>query len=316
MAINKLSDFTETTPPESPTKGHSIGTYKEVSIPGKDVTFNETTPITIPIKTTKCLRPELPQKSDTYLRYIIDNDVGSYIQVEDNVLKLFSKSGKLLSAINIPTELPDYSKVKNKYLFIDEFGNISWSTGSAGEYFSGISIYVDVDHKVNLLYDPTNLKIDELGRLAIDTNKIQEKLVEGPNIAIEGNKISATDTTYTAGKGITIDEHNKNQINVSDDYKDYYFMDNKPSINGVTLLGNLLGIDLKLDIIQYISYRDYRHIEPKEPKLYFVCKSRKDLENENCWRIYLQNKLIGEWDIDTGSLTLPVFPMRFPFRLS
>lgn len=147
-----------------------------------------------------------------------------------------------------------------------------------------------------------------------DFNEVQEKLVPGRNIEINGNEISAKDTVYYAGNGININYNNV--ISVTSDSRDYEQLNNKPSINGITLIGALLGPDLKLDVITYMTYREYLEIPHKERKLYFVCKNSRDLFAENCWRIYLQNKLIGEWDIEGGMVTLPKFPMRFPFRFA
>ena len=45
--------------------------------------------------------------------------------------------------------------------------------------------------------------------IAVDTSVIQEKLTAGSNITLSGNTISATDTTYSAGSGILIDQNNE-----------------------------------------------------------------------------------------------------------
>lgn len=273
-------------------------------------------PVIIPIKTSTDSRMTIDSGSGNYLKYIIDNETGRYIILEGHTLKLFSKTDKLLSATTIPTELPDYQLIRNKYLFVDEFGNLTWAKGqgSGGTYYSGLAISIGMDHKINLVYDMNTLYINDDGQVAVNLEKVQEKLIDGDNIIIEGNKISAKDTTYVAGEGISIDEQTHTISALTTD--DYYYLKNKPSINGVELIGRMLGTDLKLDVIKYMTYKEYRNLEVKEPKLYFVCKNSKDLEIEDCWRIYLQNKLIGEWDVKSGTLTLPVFPLIFPFRFA
>lgn len=176
-------------------------------------------------------------------------------------------------------------------------------------------------------------------KVGVDYEEVQEKLIPGQNITIDDdgrtinakdtvygsgknisidydNVINAVDTTYTAGDGIKIDSENNNEISVTEDIRNYEELNNQPSINGFTLLGAMLGSDLKLDVITYMTYRQYLDLPVKERKLYFVCKNSKDLFAENCWRIYLQNKLVGEWEVEGGMITLPKFPMRFPFRFA
>lgn len=276
-------------------------------------------PVIIPIKTSKDMRMKIDSESGTYLKYIIDNETGNYIILEDNVLKLYSKTNKLLSATTIPRELPKHDGFTNRYLYIDSNGNICWEKGGAGggeTYYSGAAISISKDNNINLVYDTKTLFVNDKNQLEVDVDKVLGKLKEGDNVIIKDNIISAKDTKYTAGKNIIIDENDNNKISVSDDLQDYTFLDNKPSINGVTLMGALFGKDLNLDVVEYMSYSEYRHLETKERKLYFVCKNAKDVQAENCWRIYLQNKLMGEWEVESGMVTLPKFPMRFPFRFA
>lgn len=154
-------------------------------------------------------------------------------------------------------------------------------------------------------------------KIGIDSDEFQEKLVAGENIIINGNVISAKDTItiYIGGDGINVDNET-NTISVTEDIRNYESLNNKPSINGIELIGAVLGKDLKLDEVEYIAYKEYQKIAVKEKKLYFVCRNPKDVEAEECWRIYLQNKLIGEWDVEGGMVTLPKFPCRLPFRFS
>ena len=78
--------------------------------------------------------------------------------------------------------------------------------------------------------------------------------------------------------------------------------------NVVTLRNILLGGQL-------ITYDQYKAIKKKEMITYYVAKDEDALKRNKCWRIYLRAQLIGEFDVE-GNLTLPVFPMRFPFRLA
>lgn len=78
--------------------------------------------------------------------------------------------------------------------------------------------------------------------------------------------------------------------------------------NVVTLRNILLGGQL-------ITYDQYKAIKKKEMITYYVAKDEEALRRNKCWRIYLRAQLIGEFDVE-GNLTLPVFPMRFPFRLA
>lgn len=78
-----------------------------------------------------------------------------------------------------------------------EEGDVISSTGGGGgggggDYQGGDGIIVN-----NLTY-----------RISIDPTVVQEKLTAGDNIQIVGNTISATDTKYTAGPGISISDQN------------------------------------------------------------------------------------------------------------
>ena len=64
-----------------------------------------------------------------------------------------------------------------------------------------------------------------------------------------------------------------------------------------------------------ITMDEYRAISPKEFKTYYVARDETDKAKLKCWRIYLRNQLIGEFE-SSGKLTMPKFPMRFPFRFA
>lgn len=77
------------------------------------------------------------------------------------------------------------------------------------------------------------------------------------------------------------------------------------------------AIGLKVDNLaeQLITMEEYRGISPKQFKTYFVARDENDKAKLKCWRIYLRSQLIGEFD-SSGHITLPKFPMRFPFRFA
>lgn len=64
-----------------------------------------------------------------------------------------------------------------------------------------------------------------------------------------------------------------------------------------------------------ITMEEYRAISPKKFQTYYVARDETDKAKLKCWRIYLRNQLIGEFE-SSGKLTMPKFPMRFPFRFA
>ena len=64
-----------------------------------------------------------------------------------------------------------------------------------------------------------------------------------------------------------------------------------------------------------ITMEEYRAISPKAFQTYYVARDETDKAKMKCWRIYLRNQLIGEFE-SSGKLTMPKFPMRFPFRFA
>lgn len=112
-----------------------------------------------------------------YLRHAIDNETGNYIVIENTdseaIIYLFSKSGKQLSKSTIPNILPSTNGQKNKYLYLNEWGQLVWHV-VAGEYYSGIGIEVDENHRINLLYDVTYFNIID-GILTLNTDELALK---------------------------------------------------------------------------------------------------------------------------------------------
>lgn len=64
-----------------------------------------------------------------------------------------------------------------------------------------------------------------------------------------------------------------------------------------------------------ITMDEYRATSPKKFQTYYVARDETDKAKLKCWRIYLRTQLIGEFE-SSGKLTLPKFPMRFPFRFA
>ena len=64
-----------------------------------------------------------------------------------------------------------------------------------------------------------------------------------------------------------------------------------------------------------ITMEEYRAIKPKLFQTYYVARDETDKAKLKCWRIYLRSQLIGEFE-SSGKLTMPKFPMRFPFRFA
>ena len=79
----------------------------------------------------------------------------------------------------------------------------------------------------------------------------------------------------------------------------------------------LTALGLKVDGLagELITMEEYRAISPKAFQVYYVARDAVDKAKLKCWRIYLRSQLIGEFE-SSGILTLPTFPMRFPFRFA
>ena len=73
--------------------------------------------------------------------------------------------------------------------------------------------------------------------------------------------------------------------------------------------------DLYSQVPNLITIDEFIAIRVKEYKYYYVAKTEADKAAMKTWRIYLRTQLIGEFNV-TGFVTLPTFPMRFPFRFA
>lgn len=79
----------------------------------------------------------------------------------------------------------------------------------------------------------------------------------------------------------------------------------------------IVALGLRVDGLAgvLITMDEYRAISPKKFQTYYVARDDTDKVKMKCWRIYLRNQLIGEFE-SNGKLTMPKFPMRFPFRFA
>nr|DAO57412.1 MAG TPA: hypothetical protein [Caudoviricetes sp.] len=79
----------------------------------------------------------------------------------------------------------------------------------------------------------------------------------------------------------------------------------------------IVALGLRVDGLAgvLITMDEYRAISPKKFQAYYVARDDTDKAKMKCWRIYLRNQLIGEFE-SSGKLTMPKFPMRFPFRFA
>lgn len=79
----------------------------------------------------------------------------------------------------------------------------------------------------------------------------------------------------------------------------------------------IVALGLRVDGLAgvLITMDEYRAISPKNFQTYYVARDDTDKAKMKCWRIYLRNQLIGEFE-SSGKLTMPKFPMRFPFRFA
>ena len=111
---------------------------------------------------------------DLILQFELENNTGNYLtlqQLENKlILSLLARSGEILNSVEINNELPSTQGVRNKYLYVDTFGQLSWRSGfdsdntkilydttenwnSQIEFVSQINtLYVYID---GWIYDPT-----------------------------------------------------------------------------------------------------------------------------------------------------------------
>lgn len=114
----------------------------------------------------------------------------------------------------------------------------------------------------------------------------------------------------------------KTQTGSCDQYK---MLETQARLDGDNMLAEKLerqtaaiaALELRVESLagNLITMEEYRAISPKQFQTYFVARDEMEKAKMKCWRIYLRTQLVGEFE-SNGKLTLPVFPMRFPFRLA
>ncbi len=136
------------------------------------------------------------------------------------------------------------------------------------------------------------------------------------NVNIQGESMAYVRSNGTsaivAGESGVFADAIDNKVHIVGDDTEFTYRttdeNGEQQTNVVTLRNILLGGQL-------ITYDQYKAIKKKEMITYYVAKDEDALKRNKCWRIYLRAQLVGEFDVE-GNLTLPVFPMRFPFRLA
>lgn len=173
----------------------------------------------------------------------------------------------------------------------------------------------DENIKANISADNISATISATDNLNINTeNGSIDMQSENTHIHGESESHLTSDGTSAiiAGNSGVFADATDNKVHIVGDDTEFTYRttDENGEIqeNVVTLRNILLGGQL-------ITYDQYKAIKKKEMITYYVAKDEDALKRNKCWRIYLRAQLIGEFDVE-GNLTLPVFPMRFPFRLA
>lgn len=162
--------------------------------------------------------------------------------------------------------------------------------GSVSEELSLIrESIVDLQNQIDVLTET------DLSELLSKLNDIKDFL------DVFGEEENLSEILATLQSAIMSDV--ENTYVTKEDFNDH--VDEQGDLNNL-FMGNLPSL---------ITFDEYRAIQPKEYKYYHVAKDATDKERGKTWRIYLRTQLVGEFNVD-GSLTLPKFPMRFPFRLA
>lgn len=101
--------------------------------------------------------------------------------------------------------------------------NVMWVKGDNPDYFVEESGWYCVGRFGSLIDYTNSISIIHIDTEEVINNK-QDKLIAGSNIQIDNNVISATDTTYTAGSGISIQSNNTIQNTFYEQLKDWSFV--------------------------------------------------------------------------------------------
>lgn len=173
----------------------------------------------------------------------------------------------------------------------------------------------DGNAKANLTADNISATISATDNLNVNAeNGSIDMQSENTHIYGESESHLTSDGTSAiiAGNSGVFADATDNKVHIVGDDTEFTYRttdeNGEQQENLVTLRDILLGGQL-------ITYDQYKAIKKKEMITYYVAKDEESLKRNKCWRIYLRAQLVGEFDVE-GNLTLPVFPMRFPFRLA
>lgn len=101
---------------------------------------------------------------DLLLKFQLDHETGRYLTLRNGVngviLSLVAKAGEVLSSVNLKNELPDLTGVKDKYLYVDTLGNLTWKEGSSSggdvrilyDTEAGWNSHPEIRSEINTLY--------------------------------------------------------------------------------------------------------------------------------------------------------------------
>lgn len=114
---------------------------------------------------------------DNWLQFQLDNETGNYLTLEtrDNksIISLWSKSGKLLSSVDLMKELPSLLGVRDKYLYVDLAGKITWKSGRDDS-----KPFINVLYNTTANWNKQTKLIAQLGTLYVYTDK---DLIQNPD---------------------------------------------------------------------------------------------------------------------------------------
>ena len=123
------------------------------------------------------------QARDLGLKFEIDHELGHslliYKQAGILYLALVAKTGKILNSIQLDEVLPDHEGLVDKYLIIDNNGNLGWKSDTHTELLFHTTEYWD---------SHPGIKTDA-GTIYVYTNKFSYKNLEGETIFVPGLKI-------------------------------------------------------------------------------------------------------------------------------
>jgi len=132
-------------------------------------------------------------------------------------------------------------------------GNLEYSrlrvNAAGGDYsIEGLVRNVRTDSQYMSVSESFNGDGTKNSTISIDLSGFQEKLEAGENITINGNVISATDTTYTAGNGIVI-ENNVIKLDPNADMEIDYWMGSSSMVATTDLVANMTAQKTRGDSI-------------------------------------------------------------------